>query len=67
VKLEKKCLTLEAYLDSIDVNDIGKSLIFSDLEDEDESEAQAFKNRPRAPEKEIKQMYAAENTSFSSR
>lgn len=38
VKLEKKGLSLEAYLSSIDVNDIGKSLIFSDLEDEEDSE-----------------------------
>jgi SHAQKYF class myb-like DNA-binding protein len=35
VKLEKRNLSLEAYLESMDVNDIGKSLIFSDLDDDD--------------------------------
>lgn len=43
VKLEKKKLTLEGYLNTIDFNDIGKSLIFSDLEDEEDEYEEAPK------------------------
>lgn len=44
VKLEKKGKSLDQYLEELDLNDIGKSLIFSDLEDDDEVEQPAHAN-----------------------
>ena len=39
VKLEKRAMTLDQFLDTLDLDNLGKSLIFSDLEDEEESPA----------------------------
>jgi hypothetical protein len=38
VKIEKKNLALEEYLDRLDFNNLEKDLVFSDLDDEGEEE-----------------------------
>ena len=45
VKLEKKNLRLEDYLETLDLNDMGKSLLFSDLEDDEEDDQKSFNDR----------------------
>ena len=45
VKLEKKNLRLEDYLETLDLNDMGKSLLFSDLEDDEEDDQKSPNDR----------------------
>ena len=49
MKLEKKNLTLEQFLENLDLNDIGKSVVFSDLEDDDSGETDQISSRNVSP------------------
>ena len=36
VKIEKKCINLDEFLSTLDINNLEKDMLFSDLEDDDE-------------------------------
>lgn len=42
-------MTLEVFLEQLDLNDVGKSIIFSDLEDDDSGDQMELSSRNISP------------------